>query len=74
MLKARLAVLARACDHVKNDMFRRTMIRTAMAIVNGERTLLETHEVHAFIDDIAAARTQEMPAGVTDLRGPHRLT
>ena len=45
------------------------MIRTAMAINNGERTLLETQKVHAFIDDIAAARTQEVPAGVTDFRG-----
>ena len=74
VLKARLAVIAKARNHGKILVHNRTMIQIAMAKFNGENTLLKTHHVHAFVDDVAAAHTQRMKAGVTDLRGPHRLT
>ena len=57
VIKTRLATLSSKRDHDAIYMFRRTRIRTAMAIANGENTLLKTHQVSASIDDVANAHT-----------------
>ena len=73
MIKAWLAANPSKRDYDAIDVFKRTMVRTIMGKLNGKNTLLETHQVHAFMQGIAIAHSQGMKATVTGFHEPHRL-
>ena len=57
-MKARPAVNAQARDFNAIDLFRRTVVRTAMGKHNDEKTLIHTHQVRALVKNIIAAHTR----------------